>query len=95
MELQLTTILGVVVVVTAAAVVAVPNCVVVIVVDDAAVVAVLMVLLLLLLLLFFTSTNLVGWSPLRHTEKKMRNLLKDNSELVAKREKQFPAEFFF
>ena len=92
MELQLTTILGVVVVVTAAAVVAVPNCVVVIVVDDAAVVAVLMVLLLLL---FFTSTNLVGWSPLRHTEKKMRNLLKDNSELVAKREKQFPAEFFF
>ena len=92
MELQLTTILGVVVVVTAAAVVAVPNCVVVIVVDDAADVAVLMVLLLLL---FFTSTNLVGWSPLRHTEKKMRNLLKDNSELVAKREKQFPAEFFF
>ena len=92
MELQLTTILGVVVVVTAAAVVAVPNCVVVIVVDDAAVVAVLMVLLLLL---FFTSTNLVGWSPLRHTEKKIRNLLKDNSELVAKREKQFPAEFFF
>ena len=88
MELQLTTILGVVVVVTAAAVVAVPNCVVVIVVDDAAVVAVLMVLLLLLLLLFFISTNLDGALYVT-LKKKMRNLLKDNSELVAKREQFF------